>query len=222
MKKIVLTLMGIALIATTALIYSCSKEANQKEANEGTPALKAKGYDPKLLAEDMETFWEHCNKAYYTHGDKFIDACLKNNEKEFLDMTGAPSDLVDEIAYQSKLMYEEFLEKNPDYKPVECESCAEDALPEFGMDMKYHFQLLDEIRKYDATLGETHLINQPPITIDTCELRCRSIVNYHPEFRYYIRFIACLAKCQLSDIINKNTETLDGLKKYDWVIHIDD
>ncbi len=32
--------MGIALIATTALIYSCSKESNLNEFNEGTPALK--------------------------------------------------------------------------------------------------------------------------------------------------------------------------------------
>lgn len=41
MKKTFLALMGIALIATTALIYSCSKESNLKESNEGTPALKA-------------------------------------------------------------------------------------------------------------------------------------------------------------------------------------
>lgn len=46
MKKTFLTLMGIALIATTALIYSCSKESNLKESNEGAPALKTNDPDP--------------------------------------------------------------------------------------------------------------------------------------------------------------------------------
>lgn len=40
MKKTFLTLMGIALIATTALIYSCSKESNLKASDEGTAAMK--------------------------------------------------------------------------------------------------------------------------------------------------------------------------------------
>ena len=78
MKKTFLALMGIALIATTALIYSCNKEENEtaKEKIVGTKLLPDTERRPGSWVDDFEKpFYPHFK---YKYSNSLLEKCKES------------------------------------------------------------------------------------------------------------------------------------------------
>lgn len=89
MKKTILTLMGIALIATTALIYSCNKEENGVAKDNIVETKQTTHVDPYEAQfyphfKYRQGFHDLCDKSYGTCCGHDIDAVLNGDEECFL------------------------------------------------------------------------------------------------------------------------------------------
>ncbi len=132
MKKTILALMGIALIATTALIYSCNKEENEATKENIVETKQDTGHNQNHWHDSYQAgfcphfkyrigFSDPCNQNSGTYCGHDIDAVLNGDETCYLMQWSHEDNLWTDMLMPIRLLIKNYAK--------ELVTCAENGEP---------------------------------------------------------------------------------------------
>lgn len=207
MRKNLLTIGVIAAISILGIIIACNKESNLNESNDNRPAMKGDPYDTSNLETLLEIVWNKCDSAYHADSSQFLARCSNNDMAKFLLMTHISPIVINGIAYEANMMYQDFFISNPSitFDTTACLSCITDALPGLGLAMVDHYNIINQIKTYDPTFVDTNLCTENP-RVNSCNYKCLPALASDLG-----RYMCCLLNCELQKHIEENTSALEKL-----------